>query len=441
MTINGSTRCPNCFRTGYRPDGCPVCGFTDLEDVRCAYALPSGTLLHERYLIGRILGVGGFGITYKAFDLLLQEICAVKEFAPERLVFRYPGEQQMQVRGNAEGAWYQHGMQRFLEEAQILKALEDIPNVVHVWDYFQENQTAYYAMEFLDGTNMKKVIRMAGISVDEEDIRQIIVQIGTAMGQIHKKASILHRDISPENIYLLKDGSCKILDFGSARQQAMDEQQEFSIEFKQGFAPPEQYSRTGRQGSYTDVYALAATYYYALTGKRIPDAMARLDGKKYTPLFEMRSSIPKEISDAVDRALELDYKKRTQTMEEFVRGLEIKQKSGSGKPYLEVLSGNCCGYRWELPENTRIRIGRSARHSNIVIPGDPLISKIHCLLVYDSNTREFLLEDHSSNGVYVEGKRLEKERLYHYSHEITFSLATSNCTIKAGVSDEGNECH
>ncbi len=445
MTYDMAGMCPNCFSFRYQQGGCPDCGYAEEAGARGAYALPCATLLGSRYLIGRVLGIGGFGITYKAFDTLYQETCAIKEFAPSGLAFRRPGEAEMQIHNSSDSAYYQHGMMRFIEEAQMLKRLEGIPAVVQVKECFRENQTAYFAMEFLDGTNLKKVVKAAGGTLAAPDVTGIIAQIGKAMGAIHRTAGILHRDISPENIYLQKDGTVKLLDFGSARQQTRDEKQEFSVEFKHGFAPPEQYSRTGRQGTYTDVYALASTYYYTLTGVMIPDAMDRLDGKAYIPLCQMRQDITPEASEAVDRALVLEYQKRTQTMESFVEGISpepgtVRQEAHLAEkkpvPHLEIVSGKKAGVRWNLPVNMRVRIGRSARQSNIIIPGDPMISKVHCSLVYDGETGEFLLRDLSSNGVFVNGQRLEKEKVYKYRQEVSFSLAGQSCTIKAGVSYE-----
>ncbi len=228
----------------------------------------------------------------------------------------------------------------------------------------------------------------------------------------------------------------------------MDERQEFTVEFKKGFAPFEQYSRNGKQGPYTDVYALASTYYYSLTGVMIPDAMSRLDGRAYVPLYQMRQDITQEVSKSVDQALEVDWRKRTQTMAEFIRGISqegepdpvdegnhLAEKKMT--PYLEVLSGSNAGVRWKLPKDTPVVIGRSAKQSNIIIEGNPNISRSHCNLVYDGESGEFLLKDlSSSNGVFVENRRLEPQKIYRYRAEVQFMLADSKCVIKAGVSYE-----
>ncbi len=449
MITEAAGMCPNCFAFHYVDGRCPDCGYSGMADSANAQTLPPGTLLGNRYMVGRILGIGGFGITYKAFDTLYQRICAIKEFAPSGLAYRKWGGLTMEIHNNSNAAsYYQHGMQRFIEEAQKLKTLENVPAVVQVWECFQENNTAYFAMEFLDGTDLKHVIKAMGATVNSKDITNIIVKIGSAMDIIHRTTNILHRDISPDNIYILKNGGVKLLDFGSARQKTMDERQEFTVEFKKGFAPFEQYSRNGKQGHYTDVYALASTYYYSLTGVMIPDAMSRLDGRTYTPLYQMRPDITQEVSAAVDRALEVDYRKRTQSMAEFIQGISQGkepepvdshnyQQEKKVTPYLEVLTGSAAGVRWNLPKDMLVVIGRSAKQSNIVIGGNRNISKGHCNLLYDGKSGEFLLTDLSStNGVYVDNQRLEPQKTYRYKTEVQFSLANNQCIIKAGVSYE-----
>ena len=291
MVTEASGMCPNCFAFHFVDGRCPDCGYANTAGSGSYQTLPPGTLLGNRYMVGRVLGIGGFGITYKAFDTLYKRICAIKEFAPSGLAYRQWGGLTMQVHNSSNLSYYQHGMQRFMEEAQTLKRLENVASVVQVWECFQENNTAYFVMEFLDGTDLKHVIKAMGASINSRDITDIIIKIGGAIDIIHRTTNILHRDISPDNIYIVKNGGVKLLDFGSARQKTMDERQEFTVEFKKGFAPFEQYSRNGKQGPYTDVYALAITYYYSLTGVMIPDAMSRLDGRAYVPLFQMRQDI------------------------------------------------------------------------------------------------------------------------------------------------------
>lgn len=410
---------------------------------RDSRTLPEGTLLADRYLIGNVLGVGGFGITYKVWDTLNKNICAVKEYAPSELSYRQKDSTVIKINLSSSGL-FEHGMQRFIQEAQMLKRLENVPEVVRVNECFQENQTAYFSMEFLDGTNLKSIVKNIGSSIDYCDMTRLIAAIGNSMDIIHKTTGILHRDISPENICVLKDGSARLLDFGSSRQTVTGAKQGFSVELKPGFAPLEQYSQNGKQGPYTDVYALACTYYYSLTGKMIPSAVDRLEGKEYEPLCRVNPKISAAVSAGVDQALELDYRSRIQSMREFVDiisgGLNRQPPRPVQKsrrvPFLEVVTGDGKGSRWQLPPDTEIILGRSMAVSNIVLTANPLVSKEHCKIIYKQQLNLFLVSDISRNGTFTEKGRLERGRYYEFSPDFNFFLVNQDCVVKAGVSYE-----
>lgn len=436
--------CPNCFQMSYEENNCLCCSYKKTWVKGEERALKTGTLLGNRYLIGRILGIGGFGISYKAYDTLYSNVCAIKEFAPFDLVSRSENSNDISLSTLTYTTQFEHGLMRFIEEAQILQRLQPIQEVVQVYECFRENNTAYFSMEFLDGTNLKNIIRAMGGSVNRQDITKLIISIASAMEVIHKTNGVLHRDISPENIYILKDGNVKLLDFGSARNVQSKGQQGFSVEFKPGFAPLEQYSKDGNQGTYTDVYALACTYYYALTGCMIPSAIDRLEGREYTSLKHMIPGISPTISDGVDNALDLDYRSRIQTMREFIDILSENSyvmpssfsKEKKAVPYLEVKTGELEANKWNLPPDTEVLFGRSPILSNIILTTDPLISKIHCKIIYNQKLDVFLLSDLSRNGTYVENKRLVQGEIYKFKPGFQFSLAGRICVIKAGVSYE-----
>ena len=410
---------------------------------RDSRALPEETLLADRYLIGKVLGVGGFGITYKVWDTINQSTCAVKEYAPSELSYRMKDSTVIKINSSSLSL-FEHGMQRFMEEAQMLKRLENIPEVVKVNQCFQQNQTAYFSMEFLDGMNLKSIVKNVGGSIDYQDMTRLIAVIGNAMDMIHKTTGILHRDISPENICVLKDGSARLLDFGSARQTIAGARQGFSVELKPGFAPLEQYSKNGKQGPYTDVYALACTYYYSLTGKMIPSAVDRLEGKEYEPLCRVNPEISAAVSAGVDRALELDYRSRIQSMKEFVDiisgGLNKKPIKSVQKTrrvaFVEVCAGSGKCSRWQLPPDTEVILGRSVALSNIVLTANPLVSKEHCKIIYKQAANLFLISDISRNGTFTEKGRLERGRYYEFSPDFIFFLVNQDCIVKAGVSYE-----
>ncbi len=262
-------RCPNCFQGNIETGRCNLCGFDRQSEKQNPMRLPEMSQLGNRYLIGRMLGCGGFGITYKAYDRWNQCGCAIKEFTPVGLVTREAHEATLHVTSHAHQEDFEHGKKRFMEEAEILKKLTGVPEVVQITDYFQQNNTAYFVMEYIQGANLRQLMHSFGGKIPFKDAASIIYRAGMALEQVHNRAGIFHRDISPENIMVNQEGKLKLIDFGSAKYLIGRHSQTLSVILKKGYAPPEQYSSTSSQGSYTDVYALAATFYYVVTGVMI----------------------------------------------------------------------------------------------------------------------------------------------------------------------------
>ncbi|MGN0158195.1 MAG: FHA domain-containing serine/threonine-protein kinase [Brotaphodocola sp.] len=311
--------CPNCFEQSYQNASCNRCGYQlQYDKPRSQKALPVGLVLKQRYYLGRLLGEGGFGITYKAYDLKRKIVCCVKEYAPNGMCRRREDDLRLELVSGECELPYKAGLRRFLEEAQILSKLEQIPSVVDITDTFQEYNTAYFVMEFLDGADLRQIVKASPGRLPVEMITNVILQVAVSMDVIHTKTKIIHRDISPENIYITRDEKVKVIDFGSAKQTETGAKAGLSVVLKPKFAPPEQFSSQMVQGSFTDVYSLAGTYYYALTGRNIPSAMDRLSGQEYVPLKHLNIGVNDALSDAVDRALILNVNQRTRTMQQFI---------------------------------------------------------------------------------------------------------------------------
>ena len=217
-----------------------------------------------RYLTGRVLGVGGFGVTYMALDMTLEAPVAVKEYLPSGLAIRDNDHYSMTITDLDEQEKFDAGVTKFLDEARILAKLRSVPTIVSVHDYFRENNTAYFVMEYVDGVDLAKYTKAKGGKISFEEMRTLFLPIIDALGAVHAQ-NLLHRDISPDNILVMRNGSPRILDFGAARQ-AVDSGKSKSIILKHGFAPEEQYRKHGNQGPWSDEYALAATMYLVLTG-------------------------------------------------------------------------------------------------------------------------------------------------------------------------------
>ena len=437
--------CPNCFDTEYGQGECAKCGYRESYETRSARALQAGTILNGRYIVGRVLGEGGFGITYKACDVEGGGLCAIKEYAPAADSERQADGLTLRTASGRDPARYEKGLKRFMEEAQVLHRLGEMPNVVRIFDLFQENHTAYFAMELLEGANLNQIVQAARGVLPFKEITSIIVQVGMALAQIHEQAGIFHRDISPENIYVTRDGQVKLIDFGNAKELTRQKDQEYSVVLKPSFAPPEQHSSRMQQGSYTDVYSLAGTYYFALTGIRLPSAVERLTGETYIPLKQMNLGIPEAVSDVVDQALVLDCRRRTQTMREFVEGILKSERMAAVKgpeppaqsPYLEILAGEMRGAVWQIPSNVEIKVGRSAARCDIAIAGHSDVSKEHLKIYYDGQKGLFYIRDMSRFGTYINGIRLEQGTVFSARPPVNIALASQACVLRAAGEPAG----
>ena len=246
---------------------CPQCRCANHAD-DVIYRLKPGTILNHKFLVGNCLGEGGFGITYIGRDLTLDIRVAIKEFFPNGYVNRNHNITQL-VAATTENksSYFQKGRKNFLEEARRIARLTDVPGIVDVREYFEENNTAYIIMEYLNGVNLSSYLKQNGI-FSPEKIFELMYPITKSLETMHEEG-IIHRDISPDNIMYLKNGTLKLMDFGSARYFT-NSQKEMSVMIKQGYAPEEQYSENGDQGPWTDVYGLCATMYRCITGV-VPD--------------------------------------------------------------------------------------------------------------------------------------------------------------------------
>ena len=299
---------------------CPHCGFDPRRVTGIEYALPMGTILAGKYLVGRVLGQGGFGITYVGWDIALERKVAIKEYYPSGQVSRNPGSRGL--------TWYtsvqsqqakRNGMEMFLKEARKMSKLDDIPNVVRVRELFQENETAYIVMDFVEGETLKARLEKTG-PLPWEQAKGIFLPAIQAMEQVHK-AGLVHRDISPDNLMLTPDGKVKILDLGAAKDLSVNNGASSMQVAKGGFSPFEQYTQRGSSGPWTDVYAMAATVYYTLTGKLPPVATDRVVEDTISWEEPGLKALSAQALEALQKAMVISAKNRMQSMEELEKGL------------------------------------------------------------------------------------------------------------------------
>ena len=268
------TQCMGCMEIYEAFDDiCPYCGYINGTMPEEMYHLEPGTVLDKKYLVGKVLGFGGFGVTYIAWDQVLQRKVAIKEYFPRECASRMNGTEEITIFTGDRKKQFRNGLKSFKEEAAKLMKLHDIIGTVNVFAIFEENNTAYLVMEYLDGCTLAQMLKEKIMPVEEalKMIRPVI----RSLQEIHKN-NLIHRDITLDNIFITKSGELKVLDFGSARYSALAQNKSISVIVKQGYAPPEQYQLYKDQGPWTDVYSLAATIYKMITGKVPEDSITRM---------------------------------------------------------------------------------------------------------------------------------------------------------------------
>lgn len=314
--------CLGCMQEKGDAEVCPYCGYREGTPPLAPHYLRPGTVLAGKYLVGRGLGHGGFGTTYIARDQVLGIKLAIKEYLPQDCASRAPGS-NMVVPFSGDGAKrFADGLESFLQEARTLARFDGSPNIVGVRDFFTENGTAYLVMNYLEGITLKQyLVRSGGKPVPFEKMLGILLPVMDALRTVHA-AGLLHRDVSPDNIFLTTSGQVTLIDFGAARQ-SMNlnvqnvQQQSVSVILKPGYAPEEQYRSHGRQGPWTDIYALGATMYRTLTGRIPPEALDRLENDTLVPPSKLGIRIPAYAEAAILRAMAVHAENRFQTVDEF----------------------------------------------------------------------------------------------------------------------------
>lgn len=308
--------CLNCMREITTGTLCADCVGKKIPET-VPHQLKPGTILNGKYLVGNVIGEGGFGITYIGRDTVLETKVAIKEFYPVGRINRNNEvSSNLTISTEEQRDFIRKGRDRFLAEARNIAQFSSEPGIVNVKDFFEENETAYIIMEYLVGKTLAAHIKEYG-PMDAEKVRVLMLPLAEALSKIHK-LGVIHRDISPDNIMYLNQGICKLMDFGSARY-FMQQDQELTSTVKRGYTPEEQYTSTGNQGPWTDVYGLCATIYKCITGTTPADAIDRMAYDSLKRPSELGVRISPEFENAIMCGLALHAKDRCQSMDELLR--------------------------------------------------------------------------------------------------------------------------
>ena len=287
------------------------------ENLHC---LRKGTRLIGRYTIERVLGQGGFGITYLGIDELHEKKVAIKEFFPQGIVTRnIEYEDAVTVTFVGEKDNYNKGKEKFLKEARIMARFSKDEGIVKAQDFFEINNTAYIVMEYLEGITLKQYLR-ENERIEPEELLELFVPLIESLDEIHSQG-LIHRDISPDNIMVLLGGKIKLMDFGAARDYTDFGEKSLSLILKPGYAPPEQYQTHGVQGPWTDIYALCATMYKCLTGENPPDAIERVMDDNLKEISEFGIPVSKQMEETIIKGMSISARNRYQNIEEFCEDL------------------------------------------------------------------------------------------------------------------------
>lgn len=327
--------CPDCLsENNDEAEICEKCKSKLNIDVP-VYHVAVGSILNGKYVVGKAIGEGGFGITYIGRDISLNRLVAIKEYFPNGLATRndtisqdvtYPLYEDERVR------FFKNGLSRFLEEARILAKFSGIDGIVDIKEFFEENHTAYIVMEYLKGKTLKELIKERGKLSYTETVN-LLMPVLKALEKIHKEG-LIHRDIAPDNIMIV-DGKVKLLDFGAAKNISATGSKSLTVMLKEGFAPEEQYRKHGNQGPWTDIYALSATMYNCITGM-VPDgSMDRVGKDEIRYPGELNIEIDFEFEKVLMKGMRVYAKDRYQNIGEFIQAIQNTKIFNKGNDHIE----------------------------------------------------------------------------------------------------------
>ena len=323
--------CLNCFAPLTGGPVCPRCGFDNAAYRPQPHHLPPGAVLQNRYVVGRAMGQGGFGITYVGFNLNLDRKVAVKEYFPDGTAFRESSQTSFVSCSTSESARerYRAGLLKCMNEAKSLAKLDDIPGIVRVMEYFQENDTVYIIMEFVEGVTLVSWLKRLPQRPGYREALELLSPIGAALEKIHARGFV-HRDISPDNIMIDRDGAVKLLDFGAVKTVTESGAVTKTPVIKRGFSPLEMYSTEGMIGPWSDIYAYCATLCYILTGNPVPEPMNRL--QKDTLGESLSRTVSPAQAKALLKGLAIQPNRRYQTAAEMNAALNACRSSAASIP-------------------------------------------------------------------------------------------------------------
>lgn len=409
--------CLHCMSSYVVGGRCRRCGKPSTDEGRLPKALPFGYKLQTPrrrcYQLGRVLGSGGFGITYLAWDVQAGRPVALKELFPSSFS-RDPMTMSIKV-APENAALFHHFRKRFVDEARIISLLHNEPEIINIYDYFESNETGYYVMEFLHGMDMQRWLKRKRAPLTWKELETPLRQVLHSLAILHSR-DFIHRDISPDNIFVCQDGTAKLIDFGSVRNQNADH---FTTILKKGYAPPEQLISDGNQGPWTDLFSLCATVYYLLSGEHpVPSyervALLSTNGADpLVPLDQHKPDAPERVIRATMHGLNLDETRRFRSVEEMTKAFfsDTRSEPAASGCVLECVNGVFAGRRFPVTKGSYISVGRGEGTNTISYPmNTPAVSRPHCVFYYHSNDKLYIQDQNSRFGTFLGRARIPPMR-------------------------------
>ncbi|MCD8155510.1 MAG: FHA domain-containing serine/threonine-protein kinase [Clostridiales bacterium] len=409
--------CTNCLNGTLINGICSSCHKSERDkSPRRVNALPDRYMLSSRYYLGKIIGKGGFGITYMAWDCLQQKRVIVKELYPNQDVEREPGTGRVLAKKGQED-YFRKCRQRFREEARILYSFQNEPTIVDVYGLAEENNTVYYAMEYLSGFDLKTWLTARG-KTDWPQLSRYTRDILRTLRVVHKRG-LIHRDITPDNIFLTGDSTARLIDFGSVR--CFNDGRGLTSFVKAEFAPVEQFYTNGNQGPWTDIYSLCVTLYYSMSGRCPPKAPNRVRRDEVIPIARLCPELPSHVARAIMKGMSVRIEDRYLNVEELAGDLfpgetifsaDSKRETMKGDYTLCGVSGCHQGRNFPVFPGQELSLGRDPRCDIGYPPDTKGISRRHFILRCDSAGNLFIMDENSSWGTSVSGQPLVRGQWY-----------------------------
>ena len=314
--------CLNCFCIKGDYEVCPYCGYRDGEGPQKECQLSPGTVLKKRFIVGRVLGQGGFGIIYLAFDTVLGARVALKECFPAGIVNRAAHSLRVQPLGGEKKEAWKRAKKNFLQSARYLAGLTDVYQAMHVNCYFEANGTAYLMMEYIEGKSLAQLLEERE-KVGEAEALSVICAVLEGLWRIEKKG-LIHGDLSPGNVMVTGRGRIKLIDFGAACKidDVMGQQT-----VRDGYSPPELYGEPKQAKSQIDVYSAGAILFEMLTNMHPPKALDRFEKSGDLDAYMEKAGVSGWLGGIIKKSMELSWQKRYEDAGQMLEAIQRERKA------------------------------------------------------------------------------------------------------------------